>query len=269
MRGRALFSFILIFIISSLDAVSLAPTPYGARLKISSPSDTVYTDIYVDNGFIARLDGSESSYEITGLESDREYLLSIAYRDAYNSDLDAEFVYFETGNWDGEYLWKNMTDDDNKGRVRELRLSVKTVHDEKYGQYNEVYYDIDGTAYRIFPLFDFGQPVSWVDYDADTPQAICYRTNAEKFNKSGINPSRWRLTRMEVSPLNAVSHVETVAFGISIDCTIDFSFFLDDEGKKHVSFLFEGPSILRTFLFYSPNGESEDGAFILDEISSL
>ena len=123
MRGRALFSFILIFILSSLDAVSLAPTPYGARLKISSPSDTVYTDIYVDNGFIARLDGSESSYEITGLESDREYLLSIAYRDAYNSDLDAEFVHFETGNWDGEYLWKNMTDDDNKGRVRELRLS--------------------------------------------------------------------------------------------------------------------------------------------------
>ena len=51
--------------------------------------------------------------------------------------------------------------------LRELRLSVKTVHDEKYGQYNEVYYDIDGTAYRIFPLFDFGQPVSWVDYDAD------------------------------------------------------------------------------------------------------
>ena len=269
MRRRVVLGTIMFLAFSALYAVSLDSTPYGARISFSAPDNTVYTDIYIDNGFIVRLDGNETGYEIKGLESDREYLLSIAYRDGENNEIDAEFERFTTDDWSGKYTWVNKTDDDNKGKVRTLTLDVRTVHDEKYGQYNEIYFDIDGEEYRLFPLFNLGSPVSWVDYDDTTPQAICYRTNAEKFNKSGIDPKRWRLTKMEVSPDKAVSYVETVAFGISINCTTEFSFFIDEEGKKHISFLITGPSILHSFFFYSPNGESEEGAFILDEISSL
>lgn len=258
---------IFVFVVFSMSAVSVEPTPYGARLVFSPPEGTVYTDIYINNGFVVRLGEMEASYEITGLEADGEYLLSIAYRDAENRDLNAEFEHFNTTNWNGEYLWVNNTDNDNNGKVREIRLRAKTVHDDRYGQYNEIYFDIDGKEYRLFPLFDLGSPVTWVEYDDMTPQAICYRTNAELFNKSSIKPRRWRLERMEVSPLSSVTHVDTRAFGFSIACDTSFSFFLDEDGNRHISFLITGPEILRSFFFYSPNGESPDGAFILENLS--
>ena len=259
---------IMFFTCTVLSSVSVVPTPYGARLGLSAPKGTVYTDIYVDNLFISRLDGSAEEYELTGLQADGTYDLAIAYRDGENNDISADFATFETTNWSGEYLWVNKTDEDNKGRVREFRLQVRTVHDETYGQYNEMYIMIDGKTYRLFPLFDLGEPTGWVDYDDSTEQAICYRNNAERFIKSSLTPSRWRLTKMEVSPLKAVSYVETVAFGFSIDCTTSFTFFLDEDGGRHVSFLITGPSLLRSFFFYSPNGESEGGAFILDAVST-
>ena len=107
--------------------------------------------------------------------------------------------------------------------------------------------------------------MTWVDYDDESVQAVCYRLNAEKFNKSLIDPSSWLLTAMEVSPTSCISYVDTKAIGITIGCTTSFNFFIDENGVRHISFLITGPSILKSFFFYSPNGESEDGAFILTD----
>lgn len=257
---------ILLLTCMGIFALSVDTTPYGAELSFSPPSKAVYTDIYIDNGFIARLDSSQLSYDLQNLESDREYRLSVAYRDEENRDLDAEFATFRTGNWSGDYIWINETDDDNKGMVRTINIRVKTVHDADYGQYNEIYFVIDGEEHRIFPLYDFGTPVSWVDYESSTPPAISYRLSAERFNKSSIKPKEWKLLSMEVSPLSAVSVVETKAFGITVKCEIEFSFFLDDDGVRCLSFKLSGPPIMKSFFFYSPNGESEDGSFILRNI---
>ena len=253
---------------SLLFALSLNLTPYGARISYEPAEGSIYTDIYIDNGFIARLEGG-NSYEIKGLESDREYLLSVAYRDGENNDIDAEFATFTTANWTGEYAWYNNTDKDNGGMVRELRLRVETVHDETYGQYNQIFFEENGTEYRLFPLFNLGESVTWVDYDDESVQAVCYRLNAERFNKSLIDPSSWLLTAMEVSPTSCISYVDTKAIGITIGCTTSFNFFIDENGVRHISFLITGPSILKSFFFYSPNGESEDGAFILTDTAAF
>ncbi len=260
---------LLIFTINTVYSLSVEPTPYGAFIDFDAPEGSVYVDLYIDNAFIARLDSSERKYSIESLDSDTEYLLSVAYRDSSNGDISAEFERFTTTNWSGEYLWENRTDKDNKGRVREIRFRVKTVTSELYGQYNEIYMMIEGSEYRLFPLFDLGQEVSWVDYDDSTPQAITYRTNAEKFNKSNITPTRWRLEKIEVSPVLAATHVDTRAFGLKIKCVTRISFFLDSEGRRNLSFMLSGPSILRSFLFYSPNGESPDGAFHLVNLSDV
>lgn len=264
---KAAFVLIMFFLLSTAYALELSSSPYGAELNFKAPEDTVYIDIYIDNIFQVRLDGSATCYELTNLKSNTDYDLSIAYRRADNSDISAEFDSFKTTNWDGIYLWVNTTDEDNKGRVREIRLKVKTVDDETYGQYNEIYMKAkDGRELRLFPLFDLNTPVSWVDYKGTSDQAVIYRENAELFNKSSIDPSRWILKSMEVSPLKTVSYVDTRAFGLTIEAITSFTFFLDENGVKSMAFLVTGPSILSSFYFSCPDENSTDGSFILKNV---
>ena len=264
---RAVSILIMFFLQISVFALDIEPRPDGARFSFSAPSGTVFIDIYVDDVFQARLDGKEKEYEAVNLLSNKDYKVSLAYRRSDNSDISAEFGSFSTTNWDGLYRWVNNTDKDNGGRVREIEFIVRTVNSEKYGQYNEVYMlSNSGRKMRLFPLFDLGTAVGWVDYEGESDAAVVYRENAERFNKTSMDPSSWTLTKMEVSPSYLVSYVDTKAFGFTIPCTTSFQFNIDENGEKEMVFLVTGPSILKSFYFSCPDAESEDGEFILKQM---
>ena len=117
-RIMILLALALLTIVSayaSLDASATAE-PSAVEFEWNAVDGASFYDIYSGEEFIARLPSDARSYHHGGLDSGKEYSFSIAARDASNNTLEAAFLKAETGWWDGIYEWRNLTDDDNRGR---------------------------------------------------------------------------------------------------------------------------------------------------------
>lgn len=251
---------------SAMEASAL-PFPSSVTLSWSDTEGAVHYDIYSGDDFIIRLSSGNRSYTVDRLSSDTHYDFSIAARDGENRTLDAAFVSAETDSWDGIYGWKNLTDRDNRGRMKDLKIRVETAADPSYGQFHELYMIMpDGSEKKIFPLYAFDDPESgkWVDYDGTSQEAIAYRLNADRLNTSIFNPGRWRLAKVVIGHDSGSAAVETSAFGITVETVSSYRFFIED-GIKKMEYRTEGSGLADAILFRNPN-PGEGDAFVLTMI---
>lgn len=251
---------------AGLDAVC-TPHPSSVDFSWSGVPGAVYYDIYNEDAFTVRLEGDATSYTVSHLLSDTDYSFSIAARTADNETLDAAFLDTATGSWDGVYQWVNRTDEDNRGRMRSFTLRVETETDPAVGQYHALYMIMDdGAEVRISPIYDFSDPSSgeWVDYKSDSPAAISYRLNAERFNTSVFKPSRWRVDKLVIDYDSSSAYIQTSALGITVETVTTYRLY-EEDGAMKMSFQTEGSGIVSSMLFNNPN-PGEGDAFILTRI---
>ncbi len=241
--------------------------PTSVVLFWDSVDGAVYYDIYNGSSAVARLGADELSFELRRLYSDTDYRICVAARTANNEDIASKWVDVRTSSWDGVYEWINDTDRDNHGKLKSFKLRIATKIDPAYGQYNEVYMvNDDGTEFRIFPLFPFGSQISgtWMDYDDTSPAGIAYRENAERFNKSSITPSRWRVDSINIDFDTVTVTIQTTAFGITVTTETSYSLYMEN-GNAMMDFQTTGSGIADAVLFKNPNPDEGD-AFILRRI---
>lgn len=264
--SRSLFLLVFLFLPSLLFSLDVKPGPSFIDLSWDAVEDAVYYDIYIDKVFMARITDGSTSYCIRNLDYNTKYSIQFAARNEKNENLSASFADTETTNWDGTYCWLNTTDDDNDGKMKEIVFTVRTLEDPLYGQYLEINSIQDGTDIRIFPLFNLSDPVSgWIEYDDDSLQALCYRMNAERFNTSSIKPSRWRVSRVVMLKDEITATIETKAFGLTFSTDTTYTFEIDEDGRKVLSFSTDGAKVVTGFIFKNPNSDSKSGEFILLE----
>lgn len=243
------------------------PFPTGVDLSWNPVEGAVFYDIYADNIPIVRLDADADSYQIRGLESGREYQICVAARDSVNNDIAVVWDNAATGSWDGIYRWENRTDDDNRGRMKEMTLRIETGHDNVYGQFLNIFIiEPDGTEVRIFPLYPLGSAEAgkWEDYNGDSIAAVAYRINAEKLNTSVMKPSRWRLDRIVIDYDSTSAYIQTSALGLTFDMEVTCRFFMED-GVQKIAYETKASGIANAILFRNPNPDEGD-AFIFSKI---
>ncbi len=271
MTKRALTVSFLLLAAGLLAASGLEaeaePFPSSVEISWSGVEGAAYYDIYSGENFIVRLPENERSYTVKSLPSETTFSFSVAARTEDNSTLDAAFLSAVTTSWDGVYEWVNRTDRDNHGKVRSIRLRIETMRDPAVGQYHAVYmYQDDGSQIRIFPLYEFDDPSSggWVDYSSDSPAAVSYRLNAERFNTSPFKPGRWRMDRVVIDYDSSYAYIQTSAFGLVLETVSGYELFIED-GAMKMSFHTEGSGMVNGVLFKNPN-PGEGDAFILTRI---
>lgn len=264
-RRLVLPALVILCSVSSALALDVQARPTGFLVSWDRVDGAEWYDLYVDNGFVARLENDVFSYEIGNLMSNTGYDISFAARDGENNTLDAQFAKGTTTTWEGTYVWTNPTKKDNKGKIRRLVFNVRTVLDPTYGQHQEIYIlSDDGAEHRIFPLYGFDDTsAGWTDYDADTEPAATYRLNAERFNTSSIVPSSWRVSKIFLGLDHIEVTVDTKAFGITLDTEVIYDFAVDEDGVRNLVFRMDGPSLVRAFVFFNPDGTRDDGAYVL------
>ncbi len=258
--------FTAVSLFASLNA-NIKSHPTSLELSWAPESGAVYYDIYNGQDFVVRLDNNARSYTITGLDSDRSYQIALAVRDSANNTLSSVWLDGRTSSWDGVYLWTNKTDDDNKGRIREIRMRIAHVKDDVYGQYNEVYLYYNGAELKIFPLFPFDSEDAkvWHKYKEDSVGGNSYRSNAALFNKSSMTPSKWRISKIVIDRDSTYAYIQTSALSFIFDTVSSYSLY-ESDGKKYMEFKTESEqSIVNNALFKNPN-PGEGDSFILERI---
>lgn len=241
--------------------------PTSLSLSWDKENGTVYYDIYNGQNFVARLDKDARSYTIAGLDSDKSYQIALAARDNSNNTLSSIWLDGKTTSWDGVYLWTNKTDDNNKGKVKELRMRIAHVNDDLYGQYNEVYLYYNGSELKIFPLFPFDSEDAkvWHKYKEDSIGGKSYRSNASLFNTSSMSPSKWRISKIVIDRDSTYAYIQTSALSFIFDTVSSYSLY-EKDGKKFMEFKTESEqNIVNNALFKNPN-PGEGDAFILERI---
>lgn len=266
MKRLAILTLVALFCLPVWAQTTLEAHPCAITLAWDAVEGASFYDIYLDDAFVVRLSDGETAWRIDGLEGWRDYKVSWAARDVDNKDLDVHIENVTTEGWDGEYVWVNTSDDDNDGRMKELRMRVRTVDDPVYGQYPEISIVTGGVPYRFFPIFDLGQEVAgWIDWDSDTDYGECYRQCAALINTMDINPSDWKLERIEISPSRvymAVTSRAMIVFQAHTDST--FEFYENGEGRRCLRYMMGGDDVFRMVAFMNPVDGSP--AYVLEEV---
>lgn len=265
MKKIAAIMLIIAVSFSAFAALSVRSLANSLALEWDEVEDVVWYDIYIDDGFIARLDSSQLSFTVENLEGNREYKVSWAARDGENNNLDVSIQKCRTLSWDGEYRWVNTSDDDNRGKMKTLTMRVKSAYNPEYGQYPEIYVLRDGKEYRFFPIFNPGEEKgSWIEWDDDSYYAESYRKCAELINRSPVNPSRWKLNSMRISPSEVFFSVSSKAFGFTADTDSSIRFFYNDEGERCLEYRMDGDSLFMKIAFMNPVDGSP--VYVLEEV---
>ena len=265
MKKIAAIMLVLAASFSAFAALSVRSLANSFTLEWDEVEGSLWYDIYIDDGFIARLDSSQLCYTVENLDGNREYKVSWAARNGENNNLDVSIQNCRTLSWDGEYRWVNTSDDDNRGKMKTLTMRVKSAYDPGYGQYPEIYVVRDGKEYRFFPIFNPGEEKGgWIEWDDDSYYAESYRKCAELINSSLINPSRWKLNSMRISPSEVFLSVSSKAFGLTADTDSTIRFFYNDEGRRCLEYRMDGDSLFRKIAFMNPVDGSP--VYVLEEV---
>lgn len=233
--------------------VDVEPAPNAVELSWAEVEGAVHYDIYIDDVFRARLAADETSARVESLPGDEEVKVSWAARDGGDNNLDVHIEMVTTGSWDGEYVWTNSTGDDNKGKVREIRMSVEMKDDPRVGQYPEIRISTPDGWVRFFPFFDFDSiPADFTKYKEDTPGHAAFRAFSDMFNTLGISPSRWKIDRMEVSPTRVRMECTMKAVGLSVKTWATLELKEDESGAKTLVYTMGGDPIYEMAAFMNP-----------------
>lgn len=173
------------------------------------------------------------------------------------------FPLFST--WDGLYRWVNTTEKDNKGKVREITMRVKST--DKSFLY-EIYLISDGREYKIFPLVE-PSDVSydeWHNYGEESSAGEAFRYNNERMNKTIINPAKWKMGRIDSSEEEIITTTIAFAFFINIEMESKYSFSLDEKGSKQLTFSLDGLNAIAKGKFFVNPEKGSNGIFTLHYI---
>lgn len=243
-----------------LDASVLVNT---VTLDWKSVEGASWYDIYNGDEFIVRLGADENSYRIEHLDQNEDFRFVMGARDEDNATLDAEAVSVRTGSYEGRYCWINPTDSDNHGRLKDIVFNTALREDDGYGQYMEISIDDEeGRRHVIFPLQSFDSSWDWIDYDSDQSEAVAYRLNCERFNTMGINPSRFRVSSVNLSTDSISIVIVSRAFGISVETTSTYTFGVDEEGP-YLIYSTTGNGLARSALFKNPADRENPYSYLL------
>ena len=259
-------SLLLIMLIAGalLSAMDLAAEAFPSSLSLSwTPvSKAASYKLYMDDELLETFDGSVLGYTLTSLPPDTAYRFRVAAYGSTGKPMGSAETVASTTSWDGTYLWVNQTDKDNDGKVREIKLRIKSV-DSPEGFYFEIYsYDSKGEEYRIFPLDGADD---WISYKSNSQTAAAYRNNAECFNTSSIKPGKFKVDKLVIDYDSTSAYIQTSAVGLKVTTVTDYRFFVEDGVRKLSFYTHSDSSLVRKYLFDNPN-PGEGPAFILVEI---
>lgn len=236
------------------------------RLSWNEVRGAAYYDIYNGQTFIVRLDSSAREYQVPSLAQNTPYRFIIGARDTANSTLASAYVDCTTGSYDGVYLWSNPTEDDNHGRVKELRVRAELVLSAKYGPYMAIYTETSAGEAPFFPIFSLeADSWPWVETRSDSIAALVYNETAGRFNTSLISPSRFRQDSVKISHDYAEINIRTRALGIEVVTVTSFSFGADEEGL-YLDYCTDGNALVRSSIFRNPEGGDNPFLFRLRKV---
>ncbi len=239
-------------------------TPDGANLSWNVVSDAVYYDIYIDNVFVKRLNG-ETSYSLTGYDQNQELDIIIGARTEDNTTLDSERLRLTTTSWEGVYKWINTTSEDNDGKMKEFSLKVILKTDPTYGQYNEIWTDIDGQWFKVFPIGELTGNYGWLDFKGKKDIEITYRLNCDRFNTTSFSPTKWKIEKIILLKNYCGVEITTKAMGLQFRTRTTYTFKINEEGKRVIEFFNEGSGLAEHALFYNPNLSHADPFSLVEQ----
>lgn len=256
--------------LSSMEARILGSFPNQVEVGWDSVKGAVWYDLYLDSKPMKRVKASQHSQRLgsneESLQSNREYKLLVAARDAKNVTLAATEITARTTSWAGDYYWVNLTEDDNDGKCRLLHLEVRDIEGslELYGHFPKE----PDRPLLIFPLVPFSSEYPEYSYDGQGPVELAYRTNAEVFNSTNIQPRSWRILELEEKNSSLRTKISTKVGIFSFKTESLLSFMVSETGEKKVLFHNTGDGLASSGIFRSPN-PGEDGVFVFVEKGSL
>ncbi len=282
-----LFLGILPAYCASLDLrLSGDPLPNQIRLVWSPVEGAVWYDFYEgpsgSENFLARLESSQLQPSADGklswtsggneqpLYAETSYRVVAAARDAEGRTLASAVLDTTTAGWDGRYQWRNPTDDDNDGRVRDITLVARRGPDiPGIPVYYEIYGDFLSSGVKelqkVFPLFPLdSSSFEWVSYKDGSAEATAYRINAEKFNKTSMKPKSWKVQSIQVGAGKYITKILTKALGFEVSTVSTYTFRLDENDVREICFLNQGSGMAAIGLFANP--ESSGEPFVLTEV---
>ena len=228
-----------------------------------------FYDVYANDIFLARLDADTFSYTAVNLDQDSAYRIIVGARDEENNTLDAGAVEVETDSFSGVYKWVNRTDDDNKGRLREITYIARLRTSPKYGQYMEISIPYGDDELVIFPLQSLEDSTwPWIDYDDDGKTALAYRLNCERFNTSSLKPGRFRVSRISITPESASVEIQSSAFGFKVTTTSSYDFSMREDGV-YLVYRTSGSGLVESALFRNPMNEDDPFTYELVRVSEI
>lgn len=228
-----------------------------------------FYDVYANDIFLARLDADTFSYTAVNLDQDSAYRIIVGARNEENNTLDAEAVEVETDSFSGVYKWVNKTDDDNKGRLREITYIARLKTSPKYGQYMEISIPYGDDELVIFPLQSLEDSIwPWIDYDDDGKTALAYRLNCERFNTSSLKPGRFRVSRISITPESASVEIQSSAFGFKVTTTSSYDFSMREDGV-YLVYKTSGSGLVESALFRNPMNEDDPFTYELVRVSEI
>jgi len=282
-----LFLGILPVYCASLDLrLAGEPLPNQIRLAWNPVENAVWYDFYEgpagSENFLVRLEASQLRSAPDGylswisggneqpLYAETSYRIVAAARNADGRTLASAVLDTTTAGWGGTYQWRNPTDDDNDGRVRDITLVAKRGPDIPG---IPVYYEIYGNflssgvkeLQKVFPLFPLdSSSFDWVSYKDGSKEATAYRLNAEKFNKTNMKPKSWKVQSIQVGAGQYVTKILTKALGFEVATVSTYTFRLDENDNREICFLNQGSGMASIGLFANP--EESGAPFVLSEM---
>ena len=244
--------------------------PNQVEISWDAVKGAVWYDLYLDNQPMKRVNATTLRESLgsneESLESNREYLVSVAARNAKNVTLDANQVTVRTTSWAGHYFWMNLTEDDNGGKCKNLHLEVRDSSGdlEMYGYFSGE----SGKAVKIFPLLPIAQGYPQFEYQGDGDVEFAYRTNATVFNTTNLEPKSWRILELERTNSSLRTKISTKVGLFSFKTESRLVFEVSPAGGKRVLFHNTGDGLASAGIFKSPN-PGENGVFVFVEKGSL
>ena len=240
--------------------------PNQVEVSWDRVENAVFYDLYLNREAVKRLKSSVTNTFLGSneqpLASNTSYSVIISARDEENRTLESVEFPVLTTSWEGTYRWINLTENDNKGKCRELVLLVVDEGPvfEVYGLFPEV----SKIPLLLFPLVSPDQEQNQFSYEGAGIIERTYRTNAEVFNTTSIKPKTWQV--LEIEKKNAFLGIKmlTKIGALSFKTESWYEFIITEEGEKRVLFHNTGTGMASWGIFKSPN-PGEHGVFVFHE----
>ncbi len=181
------------------------------------------------------------------LTSHTHYEVLIAARKQDVRELAVERALVKTPGWEGRYRWVNLSEEDNKGKCRQLDYLVS------YEEGSYVIHGLFEKPYQLYPLVSAHRMGEHIPYEGDSPHQIAYRLNAEIFNTTNFKPKSWSVERIDYSDDRVLVEIETKVGMMRFSTISTYRFVLSSNGKQQLHFETKGSGIASWGLFENPN----------------